>query len=589
MFTTGHQLTKEEPLKRKCATASLLFFACILTLMLGPAFAYAEEENGENGDFANSWRYDNGELISSDQGAIPEGDDISTLSAEKNAEGYTVFNWFDHFSRGYCSGDGAKKVIDVSYHNGTIDWAKVKAAGVDYAIIRCGYGQDQRDQDDTQWINNVKGCQANGIPFGVYLYSYATSTSRAAGEGQHALTCLKQAGLSPNDVALPVYYDLEENSLRDKDQAAFAKAFFAPLENAGYKTGTYASLSWWNEYLTDSCFNQRAKWVAAYNASIGLTYSGFSDFENTDGMWQFSDYGLVPGVSGRCDLDYTYMSASSDRWVQSGSRWWYRHSDGSYTTNNWEYINSLWYHFDPEGWMQTGWLKDGETWFYLSGSGAMATGWLDLGGTWYHLNSSGAMETGWIKLGGSWYYLDANGAMQTGWAKIDDARYYFSSSGAMQTGWLKSGSTWYYLSGSGVMQTGWYMAGSSWYYSSESGAMQTGWLKDGETWYYLSGSGAMATGWLDLGGTWYHLNSSGAMETGWIKLGGSWYYLDANGAMQTGWYMADEDNWYYSNSDGAMRYSTWIGDYYLLGDGCMATDQWVGPYYVGADGKWQRL
>lgn len=327
------------------------------------------------------------------------------------------------------------------------------------------------------------------------------------------LTCLKQAGLSPKDVSLPIYYDLEEDSLRDKDQAAFAKAFFAPLEKEGYKTGTYASQSWWNDYLADSCFDQRAKWVAAYNASRGLTYSGFTNFKNTNGMWQFSDYGKVPGVSTRCDLNYTYMSVSSQSiapktgWISSGGRWWYRHTDGSYTRNDWERINGYWYHFDASGWMQTGWLKLGSTWYYLSGSGAMLTGWQRIGGSWYYMNANGTMQTGWQKLGGEWYYL--------------------------------------------------------------------------------CGSGAMLTGWYQVGSTWYYSNGSGAMLTGWQSIGGKWYYLDGSGAMKTGWYRVGS-NWYYSNPSGVMRYSTWIGDYYLLGDGRMATNRWVGGYYVGADGKWVR-
>ena len=437
-------------MEKRRSRIPLLLFISILALALCPAFAFADEDNGETGDLANSWRYNNGELISSEQGARPDDDGVSTLSAEKNDQGYTVFNWFDHFSHGYCSGDSAKKVIDVSYHDGTIDWAKVKAAGIDYAIIRCGYGQDQRDQDDTQWLNNVRGCQENGIPFGVSLYSYATSTSRAPGEGQHALTCLKRAGLSPNDVALPVYYDLEENSLRDKDQAAFAKAFFAPLENAGYTTGTYASQSWWDEYLTDSCFDQRAKWVAAYNASRGLTYSGFSDFENSNGMWQFSDYGNVPGISTRCDLDYTYMSASKDQWIQSGNRWWYRHANGSYTIDDWEYINGSWYHFDSSGWMQTGWLEADGTWYYLNSSGAMATGWKQIGSTWYYLDGSGVMQTGWYNVSNAWHYSNDSGAMQTGWLSLDGTWYYLDSNGAMVcSSWVGD----YYLLDDGHMAT----------------------------------------------------------------------------------------------------------------------------------------
>ena len=100
----------------------------------------------------------------------------------------------------------------------------------------------------------------------------------------------------------------------------------------------------------------------------------------------------------------------SGSWVQSGSRWWYKHADGSYTTNGWEKINGVWYHFDNSGWMQTGWVKDG-SWYYLDGSGAMKTGWLKDNGSWYYLQDSGEMKTGWMKVSGKWYYAYSSGAL----------------------------------------------------------------------------------------------------------------------------------------------------------------------------------
>ena len=96
--------------------------------------------------------------------------------------------------------------------------------------------------------------------------------------------------------------------------------------------------------------------------------------------------------------------------VQSGSRWWYKHADGSYTTNDWEKINGVWYRFDNSGWMQIGWVKDG-SWYYLDGSGAMKTGWLKDNGSWYYLQDSGAMKTGWMKVSGKWYYAYSSGAL----------------------------------------------------------------------------------------------------------------------------------------------------------------------------------
>ena len=142
---------------------------------------------------------------------------------------------------------------------------------------------------------------------------------------------------------------------------------------------------------------------------------------------------------------------SKGSWIQSSGRWWYKHNNGSYTTNGWEQINGKWYHFDRSGWMQTGWLKSS--------------------GSWYYLNNSGEMQTGWMKSGNSWYYLSGSGSMQTGWMKSGSSWYYLSGSGAMQTGWAKSGNSWYYLNGSGAMQTGWFTVSGKWYYAYRSGAL----------------------------------------------------------------------------------------------------------------------
>ena len=138
------------------------------------------------------------------------------------------------------------------------------------------------------------------------------------------------------------------------------------------------------------------------------------------------------------------------KWIKSGNRWWYRHADSSYTTNDWEKINGKWYHFDSAGWMQTGWLKISRKWdyqwYYLNASGDMATGWKKVSNTWYYLNSSGAMQTGWQYINGAWYYMNASGAMLTGWQKIGGDWYYMNSSGAMCSNqWIGN----YYVNSSG--------------------------------------------------------------------------------------------------------------------------------------------
>ena len=118
-------------------------------------------------------------------------------------------------------------------------------------------------------------------------------------------------------------------------------------------------------------------------------------------------------VSAQESSSQTTYSKSSGSWIKSGSRWWYKHSDGSYTTNGWGKIGDTWYYFDSEGWMKTGWIKES--------------------GNWYYLNTSGAMQTGLQTIGGNEYYLSTSGAMQTGWHNIGDDTYFFATSGARQT------------------------------------------------------------------------------------------------------------------------------------------------------------
>ena len=134
-------------------------------------------------------------------------------------------------------------------------------------------------------------------------------------------------------------------------------------------------------------------------------------------------------VSAQDSSTQTTYSKSSGSWIKSDSRWWYKHSDGSYTTNGWEKINGTWYYFDSEGWMKTGWIKEYGKWYYLDDSGAMKTGWCWDSGSWYYLDTSGVMQTGLQTIEGEQYYLDTSGAMQTGWHNIGDDTYFFANSG----------------------------------------------------------------------------------------------------------------------------------------------------------------
>lgn len=538
-------------------------FACAMLFMCGALnCAYADDSS----DDANSWRFFHGELVLSDSGASTDNlgtfeeaaadsaDGVMACSVEANGNGWPVYNWFDQFNRGYCSGAGAYKGIDVSEWQGEINWAQVKTAGVDFAILRCGrtFLEDEKKPKrvDNYWYRNVEGCLSSGMPFGAFYYSQATSPAEASEEADWAIYALQSAGVKGSDLAFPVYFDMEDSKMVGKNYAAIAQAFFDKLTAAGYPVGTYANLSWWNTRLTSPVFDKYSKWVAAYNASIGLTYAPMSNFSEGNGVWQFSDYGSIPGISGRVDLNYTYMApVNSDHWIKSESKWWYRYVDGSYPANCWAQIDGQWYHFDASGWMQTGWQ--------------MANG------AWYYLGPSGAMQTGWLN-DGAWYYLDpeAGGAMATGVKAVQGAAYFFDASGAMGAGWCADGGAWRYAAPSGALVSGWNVVNGSWYwFDGETYAMREGWLNDGGSWYWLAdgGDGRMATGWQQIGGSRYWLSDSGAMATGWCQIDGVYYFF---------------------NGSGAMEHDCWVGDYYLTSSGAMATDTWVGGYHVGADGKW---
>lgn len=183
-----------------------------------------------------------------------------------------------------------KILIDVSEHKGKIDWEKVKPQ-IDGAILRCGYGMDIQRQDDTQFKRNADECTRLGIPFGVYLYSYADSTEKAKSEAAHVLRLIK-----PYKLSFPVYYDLEENGTQ-KGAIERANIFGDIIEKAGYWCGVYANLNWWNNYLNG--LERFTKWVAQYNKTCD--YKG----ANLD-IWQYTDKGKIDGIKGNVDMNECY-------------------------------------------------------------------------------------------------------------------------------------------------------------------------------------------------------------------------------------------------------------------------------------------
>ncbi len=190
------------------------------------------------------------------------------------------------------------KGIDISHHNGDIDFKKLKKE-VDFVIVRCGYGQNYKSQDDRKYEEYIKGCRDNNIPYGIYLYAHANTVDKAKSEGNHALRLVKKCRDWNTEPTLPIFYDMEDADQRPTSAALkgkIAKAFCDILEKAGYKTGVYANLNWWNNYLTDKYFNNTIKWVAQYNSSC--------KYKKSYAIWQCTSVAKISGVKGNVDLNY---------------------------------------------------------------------------------------------------------------------------------------------------------------------------------------------------------------------------------------------------------------------------------------------
>ena len=392
----------------------VVVLSCFMVFNTAYLPSYAEDEMSyyEQNDLANSFRYSNGE-------AKDVGD------ANYAARATTNSGW-PNDSRAISKG------IDVSYHNGTIDWKRVKQSEVEYAIIRCGYGTNDKSQDDKKWEENVKGCTDNNIPYGVYLYSYADTVEKASSEADHAIRLLQGKKFK-----YPVYYDLEEDAIRKKlsktEIANIAKTFCNKLSAKGYTVGIYANKDWFTNYLTDSCFNNWTKWVAQYNTVCN--YQGKYD------MWQCSSTGRVPGISGNVDLNYSYSpfensygggntnnGGTTTKYSDGlneieGELYYFKNNriDTSYTGlaqygNEWYYIEN-----GKVNWNYTGLAQHGIEWFYIE-KGKLNwnhSGIVEYNNQWFYV-VKGRLDWNYTGLGQSdndWYYI-VNGRVNWGYTGL---------------------------------------------------------------------------------------------------------------------------------------------------------------------------
>ena len=203
------------------------------------------------------------------------------------------------------------KAIDVSTHNGSIDFKKVKAAGIDNVIIRCGftgYGKSHTLNKDERFEENYKKAKEAGLNVGAYYFSVALTEADADREAAFVLSLLKD-----KQFELPIYYDVEDvhntsqagvltqnmDGLSKSALTAIVNRFCETVEKAGYFVGIYSGKYWFRDKMDMSVLNRYTVWLAHWTTK--------TDYTGPYALWQYTDSGRVDGITTAVDMNELYQ------------------------------------------------------------------------------------------------------------------------------------------------------------------------------------------------------------------------------------------------------------------------------------------
>lgn len=236
---------------------------------------------------------------------------------------YNVFNIYNAHQTYLKLHSGDKSMIyrktegiDVSYAQGKIDWKAVKDSGVEFAIIRAGFGNANKypNQVDTWFKYNIEEAQKVGIDVGIYWYSYADNAEGARNEAESCYQVIKDY-----NITYPVYFDIEEPKhklLSAAEVSAIIEGFCSTIESKGYHAGVYSFASLLNSKVYQQVLDKYAIWVAHWDVPA-------PGFYNDYGMWQYNAKGRVNGITTEVDIDHCYINypyiISPDTYVPDGS------------------------------------------------------------------------------------------------------------------------------------------------------------------------------------------------------------------------------------------------------------------------------
>lgn len=276
------------------------------------------------------------------------------------------------------------KGVDISNNNNLSDLSTLTNNGVEYLYLKATEGATFKDSTS---IDRYYQAKELGMKVGFYHFLVSTSSPQAQAESFY--NYIKDYN---NDLIPMLDVERDWNGMSNAT-IAFIKHFKAISDDMQLGIYTYSGFI--------SNFTQKAIdvikdlpcWIANYRKDYEGVNTGF--FNNIVG-WQYSENGNIGSFTGDCNVFNEKCLMTKGEWLKgksegNESKWWYRHTDGSYTTNNWELINGEWYFFDEEGWMKTGWIKSpfSGKWYYLyCDTGFMAHDCVIDG---YTLGSDGAM------------------------------------------------------------------------------------------------------------------------------------------------------------------------------------------------------
>lgn len=328
--------------------------------------------------------------------------------------------------------------IDIASHQEGIIPSKTKA---DIVIVKAtggtSYVNGYPSEDADNWRIWAKDVLASGKELALYHYAHERGCQgTAAQEARHFLDTVKEF----KGKFVPIL-DWEADALSLPQ--SWAREW---LDIVAEETGSVPMFYGYASNLNSSDYSYVAEKYPLWMASYLSKYAGSDLITNPENIWgtgdwddmlmyQYTSQGDIDGWNGNIDLsvfyggvkdwsalvggDYSGGGSKMGGWKKGSGKnkdkWWYEHYDGSWTADDWEWIDGKWYYFDAEGWMLTGWKAWNGQWYYLCPDGHMSIGWDNIdwhGKHWFWFDGSGAMISDCFKkIDGKWYGFDSNGVM----------------------------------------------------------------------------------------------------------------------------------------------------------------------------------